>query len=124
MPSSDLITNNGRLRASPSVRVSETQDGAVLLDVKHGLCFSVNPIGVLIWKRVSDCCELEQIAQDIASTFKVSVEQARTDTQEFVDSLIEKHLLLGVEPTHIRRSRLLETVAWLTNLVRSKHTNR
>lgn len=78
---------------SSSVRITETQDGAVVLDVEQGLCFSVNSIGVLIWTRLVNGCELEQIAQHIAAVFKISLEQARNDTEEFLQVLFEKQLV-------------------------------
>lgn len=113
------------LYVSPSVRMAETQDGAVLLDVTQGLCFSINPVGALIWKRVSDGCALSQIAQYLAETFSISVAQARNDTQEFLDALIEKRLVQEPDRKETGAGRhgwFTETFSRLWKLVRPNPT--
>lgn len=122
----NLLTTSSGLRVSKSVRLAETQDGAVLLDVKQGLCFSINPVGTLIWKRVSDGCAVTQIVQYLTETFSISPEQARTDTQEFLDSLIEKRLVQELnrkETGNSRRGWVAETFPRLWKLVRSDRTS-
>jgi hypothetical protein len=119
------LTTRSDLRVSESVRLAETQDGAVLLDVKQGFCFSINPVGTLIWKRVSDGCSIAQIVQYLAETFSISAEQARTDTQEFLDSLIEKRLVQQQdrkETGNGRRYRIAEKFPGLWKLVRLNRT--
>lgn len=81
------------LRIADSVRLAETQDGAVLLDIRQGLCFSINPVAVLIWKRVSEGCGIDEITEYLASTFTIPKEQARLDAEEFLQTLIEKRLV-------------------------------
>src|ERR1039458_8095163 len=47
---------------APGVRETASEDGAVLLDVEQGVCFSLNPVGLRIWELLkiemfprSDC---------------------------------------------------------------------
>lgn len=96
----------------------------MLLDVTQGLCFSINPVGALIWKRVSDGYAVTQIVQYVAETFSMSAEQARTDIQEFLDVLIEKRLVLQdcKEPENGRRGWIAETFSGLRKLVRANGT--
>lgn len=115
---SQTTTSSG-LRVSASARLAETQDGAVLLDVQQGLCFSINPVGTLIWKRVRDGCTVTQIAQHMAETFSISTEQARSDTQEFLEILIEKRLVQQhdrKETGNGQHGWLAETFPWLWKL--------
>lgn len=86
-------STSGDLRVSVSTRLAETQDGAVLLDIQQGLCFSVNPLGTVIWKLICDGHPETQIAEHLVSTFGISEEQARGDTDEFLRVLIEKRLV-------------------------------
>jgi hypothetical protein len=113
-------------RVPDSVKSTETQDGAVLLDVKQGLCFSINPVGMLVWKRVRDGCTTTQIAQYLAETFSISPEQARNDTQEFLHELMEKRLVQEeedrTESSNGRRGWIAETFPSLWKLVRSNRT--
>lgn len=123
--------NNGNgpdiLRVSPSVRLAETPDGAVLLDVTQGICFSINCVGVLIWKQAGEGRELDQIAEYIAETFNISLEQARIDTQEFLDVLKEKQLVQALGSSgsqNGRHRRFWRIPAGLSRLVRGKHAKR
>jgi hypothetical protein len=121
----EMIKSNG-LRISASVRVAETQDGAVLLDVKQGLCFGVNPIGTVIWKHVSEGCEPNQISRHLADTFNISTEQAYNDVQEFLQELKQKQLVKEPDSTERqsgRRSGLVELFVSLSKLVRNRRTN-
>lgn len=81
------------LRISASVRTAETQDGAVLLDVKQGLCFNVNPVGALIWKRICEGLEPRQIADHLVQLFDISPDQATSDVHEFLKDLKHKQLI-------------------------------
>jgi hypothetical protein len=81
------------LRVAPSVRLAESKDGAVLLEVGHGVCFGINPVGTIIWKRINEGSEPKQIAQQLAETFNITVEQAYSDVQDFLESLKQKQLL-------------------------------
>lgn len=114
------------LRVSPFVKVSETQDGAVLLDVRQGLCFSMNPIGNLIWKHLSEGWEPAQITQQLADTFKISTEQASNDLQEFLRDLKQRQLVQELESTDlqvVRRGRLTKICVGLWRWVHNGRTN-
>jgi hypothetical protein len=81
------------LLVSPSVKVTDTQDGVVLLDIEQGLCFPLDQVGTLIWKRLEQGSQVAEISQHIAETFHISLEQAFGDVQEFVQQLQLQHLL-------------------------------
>ena len=84
--------SNG-LYPSISVRVAETADGAILLDISQGLCFTINPVGAIIWKHIREGYDSCQIAQHLAQIFDISFEQARDDVQDFIDDLKQKQLV-------------------------------
>ncbi len=87
------LTESTALRLSDAVRLTATQDGAVLLDVKEGSCFRINPVGALIWNQLGQGIALNTIAQHIANTFSISSEQAKDDVEAFVQQLKQKHLV-------------------------------
>ena len=37
---------------SPDVRSTYSEDGAVLLDIQKGLCYSLNPVAARVWSTV------------------------------------------------------------------------
>jgi hypothetical protein len=83
---------------SASIRECETQDGIVLLDVQHGMCFPLDPIGTLIWKQIKEGSQAAEIAQKIATTCDIPLEQASVDVQEFVQQLQHRQLVGPAEP--------------------------
>ena len=78
---------------APGVRETASEDGAVLLDVEQGVCFSLNPVGLKIWELLKKRCSLDQIADALGQEFSVSRSQLLSDATEFVEALEAKHLI-------------------------------
>lgn len=100
-------TKPGNLQVSASVRIAETQDGAVLLDVAQGFCFNINPVGGLILKQIREGCNQNEIAQHLVQVFNIPPEQAYNDVQEFVEDLKRKQLVheLSASGNNVGRRR-------------------
>jgi Coenzyme PQQ synthesis protein D (PqqD) len=80
---------------SPDVRATHSEDGAVLLDINQGLCYSLNVVGSQIWLTIesSPGIRLEGIVDALQTHFQVPREQLRTDTAEYLSNLLQKGLL-------------------------------
>jgi hypothetical protein len=78
---------------APGVRETASEDGAVLLDVEQGVCFSLNPVGLRIWELLKKRCSLDQIADAMGQEFPVSRSQLLSDATEFLAALEAKHLI-------------------------------
>jgi len=110
----ELAAQDAKFKHSQSVRGTENQDGGVLLDIQQGQCFSMNPIAALIWKQLGQGCDPIKIAQGLARTFDISLDQASTDVQELIQRLTQLNLLRDaktVEPS-------LTRIHWLKALFR------
>jgi hypothetical protein len=94
------FTNELGLTPSNSVKTVQNQDGAVLLDIRQGLCFSMNPVAALIWKQLGQGCNPMDVAHNLAKTFDISFEQASIDVQDFVHQLA--HLQLVRQPQDVQ----------------------
>ena len=105
---------NTELAIAPGVREVASEDGAVLLDVEQGVCFSLNPVGLKIWELLKKGCSLEQIADALGQEFPVSRPQLVSDASEFIAALEEKQLIRRPNQTILRRSGFFE------NLLRRK----
>ena len=81
------------MRISENIRTSFNQDGAVLMDIQGGFMLTLNPIGSIIWRQLSDGRTPEQIAERLASEFGITREHALTDVNEFVQQLEAQHLI-------------------------------
>lgn len=95
---------------APGVRETASEDGAVLLDIEQGICFSLNPVGLRIWKLLKANNSIEQIAADLASDFHVPRPQLLADTTEFIRALQSKRLLISQEAA-------LQTKSWFSKIL-------
>ena len=80
-----------------SVRVKESTDGAVGLDIAQGINFSMNPVATFIWNELRAGHNPTQIAEHISSTYEISPDQARGDVNEFIELLVSRGLLTTSE---------------------------
>lgn len=94
--SKSVTTSN--VTIAPGVREVVSEDGAVLLDIEQGVCFSLNSVGLRIWELLKMPCTLDQIADTLAREFSVPRSQVLSDAAEFIEALEAKHLIqpLGV----------------------------
>ncbi len=94
---------------APGVRETASEDGAVLLDIEQGICFSLNPVGLKIWKLLKKRHSVDQIADVMAQDFPISRSQLLADIVEFLQSLEAKRLI------H-RSSHTVTNQSWLTRI--------
>lgn len=88
--------NDSALRPSDSVRMTTSADGAILLDIQQGICFSLNPLGLKIWMMLKEHQSVELIEQSLAAEFEQPEKQIHIDVHEFIDSLRAKKLVSDV----------------------------
>jgi hypothetical protein len=81
------------LNTSDTVRSTNTEDGRVLLDVRHGHMFSVNVVGSKILELVEQGWDEARIAEEISRTYTMSIEIVRPDVRDFIEAL-RKHEIL------------------------------
>ncbi len=99
------------LRVSPSVKVTDTRDGVVLLDIRGGMCFPLDLVGTFIWKGLEEGVAIDVIAQRIAATYQIPIQQASADVQEFAQQLLAQRLVLDEH-----NNGQDETTGWLSAL--------
>ena len=67
----DPIISTEDIVIAPGVRETASEDGAVLLDIEQGICFSLNPVGLKIWELLKKRYSVDQIADALAQDFAV-----------------------------------------------------
>lgn len=80
---------------SSTVRDIANQDGAVLLDIHQGLCFSINPVGSKIWQMIKQQHSLDQVIDALADEFSIPKERIHDDVMEFTSTLTANGLLVA-----------------------------
>jgi|SRR5580698_3709823 hypothetical protein len=89
---------------APGVRETTSEDGAVLLDIEQGICFSLNPVGLRIWKLLKKRCTIDQIADALGQEFSVPRSQLFSDASEFIAALEAKRLIRRPNDTSPKKS--------------------
>ena len=92
------------LTIAPGVREAASEDGAVLLDIEQGVCFSLNPVGLRIWELLKKRRSLDQIADALGQEFSVPRAQLLSDASEFIEALEGKHLIYRPRQLYPKKS--------------------
>ncbi len=87
------------MKVANGVRDTVSEDGAALLDIEQGLCFSMNPVGAKIWEMVKRGYAANQIVDSLEEEFRLPRTQLDTDVSGFLKQL-EKMKLVGEESEH------------------------
>jgi hypothetical protein len=103
-----MSATSNDLKPSAGVRNIVTQDGAVLLDVNQGLCFSMNPVAARIWEMLKMNLSLDEITDALASECCVPREQVLEDVRGFVSQLHLQKLLVPADDSQKRKSGLIQ----------------
>ena len=82
-----------RYLVSESVLVEELQGEAVLLDLKGEGYFSLNAVGLAVWKHIKSGLNREEIVCELLKHYEVSEEQLERDVNQLMDSLLGARLI-------------------------------
>jgi hypothetical protein len=100
---------NSGWKVSPGVRATCNQDGAVLLDIDHGLCYSLNAVAGRIWQvieagqgRSSSDDIVEVLAQEFT---EVPREQLMTDVDNCLRDLENRALVMAHDQALLARAK-------------------
>jgi SynChlorMet cassette protein ScmD len=79
--------------AKPSVVLREEfDDWAILFDPETGNAFGINPVGVLVWKRLDGNHSIQDIVKELNDTCEGVPEGAEEHLSNLIKDLVEKGL--------------------------------
>jgi hypothetical protein len=81
-------------KVSDDVRITHGQDGGVVLDVRQGQIFDLNPVASRIFELLKNGEDEGRIVEAISHAFNTSPDVVGIDVREFI-TILEKHGLLG-----------------------------
>lgn len=70
-----------------TIRRVANADGGVVLDLRRGAMFRVNPLGARVLDLLDEGNSPTQIAEKLSTEFTVALSEVQTDVNEFVESL-------------------------------------
>jgi len=86
-------------KVSETVRTTHGQDGAVVLDIRQGQMFNLNPVGSRIVELLKSGNTELQIADQLGREFGIGRDVAEKDLQEFLQALKNHRLIEDCEQT-------------------------
>src|SRR5712664_4913132 len=81
---------NAMWLVSPDVRSTYSEDGAVLLDIRKGLCYSLNPVAARVWSTVEASpsgVDLRGVVDVMETHYTISRDQLERDVNEYLSKL-------------------------------------
>ena len=75
------------------IRSVADHDGAVILDISKDQLFSLNPVGAIIWERLLNGHEIDEISKTIAAETGTEIAVVTADVNEFIAELKSKNLV-------------------------------
>ena len=84
-------------KVSDTVRSTHSQDGAVVLDIRLGEMFNLNPVGSRILELLNSGFAEADIVDEISRQFNAERSVVERDVQEFVASLQEHRLIVDTK---------------------------
>jgi hypothetical protein len=82
-------------KVSDAVRSTHGQDGAVVLDIRQGQMFNVNPVGSRILELLESVSCEQEIVDAVSQEFNADIEMVKRDITEFLEALKAHQLVLG-----------------------------
>jgi len=70
-----------------SIRRVANTDGGVVLDLRRGAMFRVNPVGARVLDLLDEGDSATQIAEKLSAEFNVALHEVHADVEEFIESL-------------------------------------
>ena len=90
-----MPTLDSRVRINEDVLFQELQGEAVLLNLKSGVYFGLDPVGTRVWQLLADQDLLADIARSIVAEFDVTEDRCAADLTALVAEM-ERHGLVTV----------------------------
>ena len=102
---------------------------SIILDLENLHYYSLNAAATLLWKhlRSGSATTIEQLSGKLATAFALSTETAELDTRQFVEELMQEHLLSATEEDVMGRTAFSfptpnELPAYESPVVKSSHS--
>ncbi len=89
----ELISGNTSIQAATSQVFTEVGEEAVILHLKDGVYYGLDPIGTRIWKLIQQPIMIDQLQAILLEEYDVDAEVCRCDLLELLDELSSHNLI-------------------------------
>lgn len=93
MGMADIPQVERRFLRNPMVAWSELAGSLMVMSPEDSVLHELNETAGFLWRHAEQPVTAAELAQKLASTYEVTPETARADTDAFLDELVQKKLL-------------------------------
>lgn len=85
---------NTRLARKPGLFSADMNGSAVMMDTDNGKYYNLGEVGSVIWSMLEEPMTVDEILAGLMEAFEIDRETCEKDTLPFLQSLVEKGLLI------------------------------
>jgi hypothetical protein len=90
------VDASATLAPAGDIQVRALEQGAVLVDMRSGLCFELNRVGYEIWLLIQDGRSEASICEALAQSYQKTPESVAADVRRLVRELTQHKLVHSV----------------------------
>lgn len=90
------LSKSSVIKISKEAVHCDVEDEMVILGMKDGVYYGLNPVGAYIWSQIQEPRRIEEIKDSILEEFDVGKEECEADLMELLDDML-KHGLIEIE---------------------------
>lgn len=91
------MNNNTVLTRRAGIMTADMNGSTVMMDIETGKYYNLGEIGGYIWELLESPMKITILIDKLTKEFNVSREQCEKDTIPFLNSLVERGLLLIIQ---------------------------
>ncbi len=89
----ELALTNNRFEAIKDHLYSEIKGEGVILSLKNGKYYGVNPVGISIWQAIQSPATLPEIETAVSREYDVDQETCRQEVLTFLEQMVNEELV-------------------------------
>ena len=89
------MTDTTVLSRREGLMAADMNGSAVMMDIMTGKYYNLGEVGGRIWEMLEEPISLAALVQKLTAEYDVSAERCRSDILPFLDTLIERGLLIA-----------------------------
>ena len=82
-----------KVQQSPGVLFNQVDDDLVMMDVKSGNYFGINPVGAEIWNKMQEPITVQEIINQLLAEYEIDEATCRSETLVFIQQTFERGFL-------------------------------
>jgi hypothetical protein len=88
-----MVDAESRVKQSEAALCRVLDDEAVLLNLDSGEYYSLNPLGVTVWRLCDGSASIRKMVEQVCAEYEVGTERAQADVLAFIGDLAAEGLV-------------------------------